>query len=266
MLPLLLSFLISFYSCNNDNTENQSAGNNPPVAEDQQDIPDGLRKLLKAYPDFLDSADENHLYWKDGTVMVYDDGQEKSFDELLDYADLQDQMEQEYVKGPDYEIPAKNFDPGRIRNEEFFRKMYGNSAGEVQSKMVTIPWMPGSTNSSVSITSVNGVDEQLKKVSQELDQLPREFMKYVTTTAGTFNWRVIAKTNRLSMHSFAIAIDINTAYSNYWQWEKNLVYKNQIPMEIVEIFEKHGFIWGGKWYHYDTMHFEYRPELLVELD
>lgn len=26
--------------------------------------------------------------------------------------------------------------------------------------------------------------------------------------------------------------------------------------------EKHGFIWGGCWYHYDTMHFEYRPELL----
>ena len=33
-------------------------------------------------------------------------------------------------------------------------------------------------------------------------------------------------------------------------------------MEIVRIFEKHGFIWGGRWYHYDTMHFEYRPELL----
>jgi hypothetical protein len=20
-------------------------------------------------------------------------------------------------------------------------------------------------------------------------------------------------------------------------------------------------VWGGRWYHYDTMHFEYRPEL-----
>ena len=37
-------------------------------------------------------------------------------------------------------------------------------------------------------------------------------------------------------------------------------------MEVVEIFEKYGFIWGGKWYHYDTMHFEYRPELLVNPD
>jgi hypothetical protein len=37
---------------------------------------------------------------------------------------------------------------------------------------------------------------------------------------------------------------------------------NRIPLEIVAIFERHGFIWGGKWSHYDTMHFEYRPELL----
>ena len=34
------------------------------------------------------------------------------------------------------------------------------------------------------------------------------------------------------------------------------------PLEIVEIFERHGFIWGGRWKHYDTMHFEFRPELL----
>jgi peptidoglycan LD-endopeptidase CwlK len=39
-------------------------------------------------------------------------------------------------------------------------------------------------------------------------------------------------------------------------------YQNKIPIEIVKIFEANGFIWGGKWWHYDTMHFEYRPELL----
>ena len=39
-------------------------------------------------------------------------------------------------------------------------------------------------------------------------------------------------------------------------------YKNRIPWEIVNVFERHGFVWGGKWYHYDTMHFEYRPELV----
>jgi hypothetical protein len=75
----------------------------------------------------------------------------------------------------------------------------------------------------------------------------------------------------LSLHSFGIAIDINVAESNYWQWDckcKNektkLNYTNRIPQLIIAIFEKYGFIWGGKWYHYDTMHFEYRPELLIQ--
>ncbi|MGI9413195.1 MAG: M15 family metallopeptidase, partial [Hyphomicrobiales bacterium] len=69
------------------------------------------------------------------------------------------------------------------------------------------------------------------------------------------------------VHAFAAAIDINVKTADYWRWSKpakNGVYRwrNRIPMEIVAIFERHGFIWGGRWYHYDTMHFEYRPELL----
>ncbi len=63
------------------------------------------------------------------------------------------------------------------------------------------------------------------------------------------------------MHAWGAAIDLNTKYSDYWLWSKG-GYRNRIPMEIVEVFEKHGFIWGGKWGHFDTMHFEYRPELL----
>lgn len=39
-----------------------------------------------------------------------------------------------------------------------------------------------------------------------------------------------------------------------------MAYRNRIPPEVVRVFERHGFIWGGRWYHYDTMHFEFRPE------
>ena len=50
-----------------------------------------------------------------------------------------------------------------------------------------------------------------------------------------------------------------------WAWARNrgdIPYRNRIPYEIAEVFEAERFIWGGKWYHYDTMHFEYRPELI----
>jgi hypothetical protein len=67
-----------------------------------------------------------------------------------------------------------------------------------------------------------------------------------------------------------MTIDIGVKYSDYWLWKNpgksetaKIVYANRFPRELVLIFEKHGFIWGGRWYHYDTMHFEFRPEILA---
>ena len=171
---------------------------------------------------------------------------------------------QQYPVGPDsYQEPAVNFDPGRIRNEAFFLKMYGGSAAEVRKNLRTITWLPNLAPQKLAVTTVNGVDKKLEAVSADLEKLPKKFHAFMTPSAGTFNWRKIAGTDRLSNHSFGSAIDLNINKSNYWKWDKTPKYRNQIPREIVEIFEKHGFIWGGKWYHYDTMHFEYRPELLL---
>jgi len=236
------------------------------VSQIKRDVPDGLQKLVKAYPEFLDSADENNLCWKDGTIMQWDDGiQNKTHDEKLDNPDLEDMMSQKYTPGADWDTPpAENFEPGRIRYEPFFKKMYGKSSSEVKKNLVSITWLPSVCGETVLVTTVNGIADKLKKVSDELEQLHPKYHKYLKRTGGTFNWRYIAGTKRLSTHAFGTAIDINTQYSNYWRWDGDMVWRNQIPIEIVQIFEKHGFIWGGKWYHYDTMHFEYRPELLFE--
>ena len=52
-------------------------------------------------------------------------------------------------------------------------------------------------------------------------------------------------------------------YLNVKGKDGKVVWKNRVPGAIGEIFERHGFIWGAKWYHFDTMHFEYRPELIA---
>ena len=226
--------------------------------------------LVRAYPNFLSSCRGNTLIWRDGTKMRYDDGRKKSYQEMLDHPDLEDTFHYHYPKGArGYgNIPRKNFDPGRIRYEPLLRKMYGNSPRAVERNLKMIYWLPRSTGRRyrVRITRVNGVARQLQKVSQELDRLVQsnpKYLKYLVPLGGTFKWRRIARTHRLSAHSFGIAMDINVRHSNYWCWNRGSYrYCNQIPLAIVKIFEKHGFIWGGKWYHYDTMHFEYRPELL----
>lgn len=222
-------------------------------------------KLLKAYPEQLAACEDNYIVWHDGHRQLFDDGLEKDFETLLNQPDLEDMFKFPYPVGADsYAEPAFNVDPGRIRNEEFFRCIYGDSKQEVKRQLVAVKWMPESGGKKVYVTGINGIDKKLAAVSAELDKLPTELKKkYLLKTSGTFNWRVISGTQRLSAHSFAIAIDINAQKANYWKWAgKNYRYQNNIPHEIVEIFEKHGFIWGGKWYHYDTMHFEYRPELL----
>src|SRR5262249_52020983 len=108
----------------------------------------------------------------------------------------------------------------------------------------------------------------LGKVSTKIQAListTPSLAQYVTgELGGTFNWRPIANTTRMSAHSYGIAIDIVVAKSAYWEWDQadgTFGWKNQIPQAIVDAFESEGFAWGGRWYHYDTMHFEYRPEL-----
>ncbi len=233
----------------------------------------GMARLLRAYPEQLCAAEGNTLVWCDGSAMPYDDGKgPKSHAQKLQDPDLQEQMEQAYPRGASYPSPPPaDFEPGRIRNEAFFKKMYGRNAEEVQKNLTSLVWMPKTSGQRVRVTTMNGVHRHLQAVSEELDRLPENLKRFVDRPAGAFNWRVIAAEKRLSPHSFGIALDINAATGDYWLWNIGAsgrlpAYRNRIPMEIVLIFEKHGFIWGGKWSHYDTLHFEYRPELLNDFE
>lgn len=262
-----LCFLaLSVTNCSKNETKTLPEIQSGDVAVKQTNSPAELHCLQEAYPDHIDSTAENKIFWADGTEMIFDDGESKTFQEMLEQPDLQDQFMIPYPKGENYSLPLpENFDPGRIRYEPFFRKMYGDSREAVRQQLAAVRWLPKTFDKILYVTTVNKVNEKMQAVSHELDLLPDSLKKYLENPGGTFNWRNIAGTDRLSTHSFGITIDINTAYSNYWKWDKVYRYKNRIPIEIVLVFEKHGFIWGGKWYHYDTMHFEYRPELLCRL-
>lgn len=53
----------------------------------------------------------------------------------------------------------------------------------------------------------------------------------------------------LSMHAFGLAVDFNTTTNQ-------LGTRGDMEPRVVEIFEKWGFIWGGRWSRPDPMHFE----------
>jgi hypothetical protein len=217
--------------------------------------------LVRAYPGALSGFDGTNLIWRDGTRMPIGQVQPGlSEEDSSRQPSIADQLAASYPAGTP-PLPPQD-DPGRIRNQAFFDKMYGDCrAGQVAPHLVQIPWLPRSGGHSVSITSVNGVDHALEAVSQELDALPAEDKRYLYPLGGTYKCRAVAGTGQTSMHSWGAAIDINTANSDYWRWSRG-GYRDRIPADIVAVFERHGFIWGGRWAHFDTMHFEYRPELL----
>jgi len=227
------------------------------------------KKLMECYPDFIVGANYKYITWKDSSIFYLSESEPTaSYQYILENPKICDEFQQKYPKGALKSSPEKDFDPGRIRFDSFFNKMYGASEAEVRKNLIEITWCPKLARQRIKVTRINGIDKKIAAISKELDKHP-EFKPYVTGIGGTFNWRKISGTDRMSTHSYGTTIDLNTKYADYWQWNCNctdetadLQYKNKIPEKIVEIFEKYGFIWGGKWYHYDTMHFEYRPELL----
>jgi hypothetical protein len=227
-----------------------------------------LDALVAAYPEALASHDADTLHWRDGTSMPVTDGiADKTLPQLLRHASIADQFRIPYPLGALDKPPAVDIDPGRFRNTAFFAKMYGDCKNdEVSPHLVSLQWLPQTWGRSIRVTSVNGIDQKLRAVSAEIDALPENIKRAAYPIAGTYNCRAVADTGQPSPHSYGIAIDLNTALSDYWYWRPHagaIVYGNRMPEQIAAIFEKHGFIWGGKWYHFDTMHFEYRPELLA---
>jgi len=225
-----------------------------------------IPRLIARYPDHLSRAEGDTLVWSDGTRMPIGlDQPERPFAAMLAAATIADQLRQTYEPGPMAHPPPRDHSPGRLRNTAFFVTMYGDCRqGEAALRPVT--WMPRTRPQTLRVTTVNDVASRLERVIDVLEAMPDRFKAYLVPSAGTYNCRAVADTGLPSVHGFGAAIDIAVRQSDYWAWARtrgDIAYRNRIPPEIVEAFEAERFIWGGKWYHYDTMHFEYRPELFA---
>lgn len=237
------------------------------------DASDPQTCLIEAYPESLKAVtNEGDIQTKDGTVIIFDQKLKSTSHEfLLEHSDLKAQFSQKYSVTRLSAPPDRDWDPGRLRSEALFRKLYGNSEKEIKHNLVKVWWKP--CGCYVLFSERQGAAEALKRVGEEISSLSHA-RHYVAKPNGTMNWRKISGSSKLSMHAFGIAIDFTFSpeLNAYWRWSgcssqkictyPSAVLKDDILAEIVQVFERHGFIWGGKWYHFDTFHFEYRPELL----
>ena len=221
-----------------------------------------VNPFVRAYPDIVSMAD-NQIIFRNSNAFEYNDYTDKTFQNKLNYPSIKDTISIKYPAFEEIKPPAFNYDPGRFRNDTLLKKLYGQNEEEIKNNLEELTWIDGTK---ILFNKKQNASIQLQKVINELKALPKKYDKFTTNIAGTYNFRYIKDTQRLSAHSYGIAIDLNVEQSAYWKWDKKFTYNNKIPKIIVDIFEKYGFIWGGRWYHYDTMHFEYRPELFDNID
>jgi hypothetical protein len=198
---------------------------------------------------------------EDGVTIPYSRPDPR--DGSLPQVAIVDLFEQRYRVGP-ITAPAVDDDPGRVRSDPLFFSTFGHNSREVGQRLATV------TLAGVAFSVHRKIWLPLERVRERLAVLLKhspELAAFFQKPGGTFNWRFIAGTHMLSNHAWAVALDLNVERSHYWRTDQSfrsnhLEWKNRFPQDIVDSFEAEGFIWGGRWYHFDTMHFEYRPELI----
>ena len=224
--------------------------------------PAGLRCLERLYGIKSEPRDGGFVAQLGKSVLPYDDGQAKNAMQRIESPDLEDMFSERYRTGPIRKVQRAEEDPGRARVEALFMQRYGRTQAAVAAALVSVDFVGSRVRvHRLTASAFRAVAHRLAKLVQHKPEL----RAFLTGIGGTFAWRPIAGTQRRSAHSYGIAIDLNVKLAHYWRWRMNsagMAWDNSYPQEIVDAFEAEGFIWGGRWYHYDTMHFEYRPELL----
>jgi hypothetical protein len=226
--------------------------------------PRGLLCLPRYYVGEVTRAEAGDwgLVLPDGTFLPWDDVKVKTVEERQAGPDLEDLFSVPYRAGKIEPVVGEGEidEPGRIRLEQLLKATYGHSArtvelGRLRFFGIRVP---------VARRALPAFERVAARLETAVAANPR-LLKWLKPIGGTWQWRTIARSKSLSTHSWGIAIDLNPEHTEYWRWAipaRPIKWKNRAPQEIVDAFEAEGFVWGGRWLHYDTMHFEYRPELL----
>ncbi|MBN2416198.1 M15 family metallopeptidase [bacterium] len=120
------------------------------------------------------------------------------------------------------------------------------------------------------------VERDIREAALE-DEAVRRFLSELDIVYSFQRRNTKGFDGNVSLHSFGLALDLVPCLYHgkqvFWRWSRVFYPETwyRIPLErrwappqpVIDAFEMHGFVWGGKWVHFDTIHFEYRPELLL---
>ena len=165
--------------------------------------------------------------------------------------------------------------PGAIRSPFFETIWQSRDRTEAFSHQKWIEFLGHSVQIHEDITGPLGrVHARIQEAAKTEPEI-QGWIKNLQSITG-WNWRNVAGSENRSFHAYGVAVDllmkVQADMETYWQWTaaKGIDWRSvpaekrqNPPAAVIRAFEEQGFIWGGRWTRYDTMHFEYHPELLI---
>ncbi len=243
-------------------------------------FPDRITAIEFVNNDWTAVADGLRFYWARGTILPEKDRSHwASFRQHGFYA-YPDEVRDPRSYSPERVIALRRQGDAETRlngadhHPAFRAALYGGATRAGAEKNLVTAQLFGRTVS-VHRRIAEAVERVHAAVAEaaKADAETAAFLAGIGSVGG-YNWREIRGTARRSYHSWGLAIDVQPRRlenkATFWEWERN---RNEdwmlVPLErrwmppraVIAAFEREGFTWGGKWDFYDTMHFEYRPEL-----
>lgn len=290
-IALFCYILFSFYFCFADDRDKASFLN--------RDEPKLLKLFIKSYPDvkFQSEFDKSVEDWK---IEISANGKSETlYWAEAKFLPLKELKNKELYSSYLYKYPKSIPDPKDFSEEDIQRiKSFSAKDNRTENKG-TSPFLYNliydvetriSTESHISshkflnkkCNAHEFIHKKLDLVQKDIFKLAKsdtEVKKFLETllSADSYAWRVISDSGNRSFHSMGLAIDVLPkgwgTKNLYWAWRRDIDKDNWMmlplerrwmpPAKVIEIFEAHGFLWGGKWIIWDNMHFEYRPEVIL---
>jgi len=251
-----------------------------------------MKALFSAYPKQIERVENRNGDWAlllRGAWYYYAGGKILPENLLKDAANITPQPFYNYQKElPEWRKPnaeeatrfsemASNRNMNSLkRSPHFFDALWRiNNRDEANQRMKTIRFLGKPVNVHYMIMENLALVEELIRAAAKTDPQVQAWINGINTLDG-WTWRDIAQTQSRSFHAYGLAVDILPkslgGKETYWLWAArkkpewwNISYNERYhpPAAVIKAFETYGFVWGGKWLFFDTMHFEYRPEILI---
>jgi hypothetical protein len=251
----------------------------PLTAQDAsfQSIPEEwqIRAILHVYGNQIQRTERlegDFVFWVKTVPIYFSHGRMLSEKNHLLYTEF-DPFFYDYRTGPLESLPLPAPFPRR-RSSDFLDALVGETEEEIRASSRWVEFLSHRVYAhELCIEPLGCVDAELERIAFSSGTV-RNFIQNIKIIYS-MKRKTVEGTKNKSYHSYGLAIDLipeSYEYKHaYWRWSSvftpdwgsiPLKERWMPPAQVVESFEKNGFVWGGKWYYFDTVHFEYRPEII----